>query len=161
MCACLLLSYYILYELCCICPCSHFQMSASVFRLEVLRCSRPVPPILQTTVDPSSDKASLCVCICVCRPPCLCQRSPRVEICVCVFLLWPIWGKPFVTDLGGCHFGPHSRLLGSAPASRSQMMQVVTNQAKMAVKRREERTEDIVIFPLVWSFVIVCPCVLK
>ncbi len=85
VCACLLPGYYILYELCRICPCSHFQTSVSVFRLEVLRCSRPVPPILQTTVDPSSDKASLCVCMCVCRPPCLCQRSPRVEICVCVF----------------------------------------------------------------------------
>ncbi len=27
----------------------------------------------------------LCVCICVSMPPCLCQRSPRVEIHACVF----------------------------------------------------------------------------
>jgi len=74
----------------------------------------PVPPILQTTVDPS-----LFVCFCVRRPPCLCQRSPCVEICVCVFLLWPIWGKPFVTALGRCHFGAQSWLLLSSRVSLS------------------------------------------
>lgn len=53
----------------------------------------PVPPILQTTVDPSSDKASLCAGL-----PRLCRRSPRVEICVRVFFYFgPSGGKPYVT----------------------------------------------------------------
>lgn len=114
--ACPLLLLYFVWavQLCAlgICPCSHFQMSVSVFRLEVLRCSRPVPPILQTTADPSSDKASLCVFGCAGHR--VFVRDRHVLKYARVFsLLWAIWGKPFVTG----RIAPHS--LGSAPGALS------------------------------------------
>lgn len=105
-CACLLLGYYILYELCCICPCSHFQTSVSVFRL-----------VRQTTVNPSSDKACLCVFVCTGHHVFV-RGSPRVEVCAHVFLLWSIWGKPFVTNFQRLPFWSTLPALGcSAPGS--------------------------------------------
>lgn len=135
--------YYILYELCQalrICPRSHFQTSASVFRLEVLRCSRQVHPILQThTADPSSDKikkASLCVFV---RPQATVSLS---EIATC-------WNKRVCFSFSGpsgvnlswrtsaaailAHIP--SRISGSAPAAHFQMTQFIANGAKMTVKR--------------------------
>jgi len=117
-CACLLLGYCILYEpWCapCVCPCSLFQTSVSVFRFEVLRCSRPVPPILQTTADPSWDKAPLCA-----FGHRVFVRDRNVLKYVCYFCFGPSGVKPFVTV---CFVA----LLGSAPA-------------EMAMRRRREKS---------------------
>lgn len=85
-------------------PVLHFQTSVSVFRLEVLRCLRPVPTILQTAADPSSDKASLCVSVCAGWGHRVFVGHRHVLKYACVFfLLWPIWGKPFVTDRFALH----------------------------------------------------------
>ena len=140
--------YYILYELCRalrICPCSHFQTSASVFRLEVLRCSRPVPPILQThTADPSSDKivkkkkkkAFLCVFV---HPQATVSLS-EIATCwnkrVCFSFSGPSGvNLSWRTSAAAILARIPSRISGSAPAAHFQMTQFIANGAKMTVKR--------------------------
>lgn len=99
----------------------------------------PVRPILQTAVDPSSDRASLCAQATLSLSEITTCWNMRV--CMCFFYFGPSGGKPFfVTILGRCHFGPHSWLLRSDPESRCQSMRVVTCWASMAVKKSWEKS---------------------